>query len=155
MWQQPKLLSCGDGYRIRRSCNNGLQDAFDLGIWEPNMSSLLAFVLKLGKRAATMIAALLATAQFAQGQAVLTANEARAVAIYAPRPQYPYEARSKGITGSGVFMLNIDPKHGLVRSVTVVQSTGSPILDNAARAAFKQWRFKPGTGSKARVPQAF
>ena len=36
---------------------------------------------------------------------VMSISNAKAVATYAPRPQYPYEARSRHITGSGVCVL--------------------------------------------------
>jgi TonB family protein len=103
----------------------------------------------------------LATAHFGQGQVdhVSTAAEvpkiARPIAIFAPRPRYPYEAFSKGITGRGVFVLDIDPKDGLIRSVAVARSTGSPILDNAAMSTFAGWRLKPGTVSRLNVPVIF
>jgi TonB family protein len=68
----------------------------------------------------------------------------RPTAISAPRPEYPYEARRNKITGSGVVLITIDPKSGDVTSAEMAQSTGSPILDNAATSAFRRWRFKPG-----------
>ncbi|PYJ79337.1 MAG: hypothetical protein DME69_05200 [Verrucomicrobia bacterium] len=37
----------------------------------------------------------------------------------------------------------------------MTQSIGSPILDNAATSAFRQWRFKPGTVSKVKIPITF
>jgi TonB family protein len=37
----------------------------------------------------------------------------------------------------------------------MAQSIGNPILDNAATSAFRQWRFKPGTVSKVRIPITF
>src|SRR6266513_6517541 len=33
---------------------------------------------------------------------------AKAVAIYAPKPEYPYEAKSRHVTGSGVAVLSVD-----------------------------------------------
>jgi TonB family protein len=68
----------------------------------------------------------------------------RPMPIYAPRPQYPYEARSRSITGSGVVVMTIDVS-GSVTGASMAKSTGSPILDNAASSAFRQWRFAPGT----------
>jgi TonB family protein len=112
------------------------------------MALVLALIMKRGKRAVIMImAVMLAVAQFAQGQV----TEAKREALYMPRLQYPSEARSKGIGGSGAFVLHIDPKDGNVRSVTVAHSTGSPILDNAAKAGMRQWRFRPGP-SEVHVP---
>ena len=80
---------------------------------------------------------------------------ARAVAISAPRPEYPYEARRARLTGSGVAVMTVNPSTGAVTDVVMAQSTGSPILDNAATSAFRRWRFKPGTVTKVRTPITF
>jgi periplasmic protein TonB len=87
---------------------------------------------------------------------VMSISNAKAVAVYAPRPQYPYEARSRRITGSGVCVLDIDVASGSVSSANMAQSIGNPILDNAAVSAFRQWRFKPGAAApKVKVPITF
>ena len=86
---------------------------------------------------------------------VSSIGAARAVAVSAPRPAYPYEARRAGTTGSGVALLNVNSATGGVTSIVMSQSTGSSILDNAATSAFKRWRFKPGTVTKVRVPITF
>src|SRR5438045_466965 len=52
--------------------------------------------------------------------------------IATPRPDYPVEALQKHLTGRGVFSLKIRPKTYTVSTVTVVQSTGHKILDDAA-----------------------
>ena len=85
----------------------------------------------------------------------MSMSRAKALAIYAPRPQYPYEARSRRITGSGVCVADVDPGSGNVTSATMAQSIGNPILDNAAVSTFRQWRFRPGTVSKVRIPITF
>lgn len=79
----------------------------------------------------------------------------RALALSAPRPEYPYEARSRHITGSGIAELRVDPVTGLVEDAVMKQSTGNPILDNSAVSAFKRWRFKHGAGRKILVPIRF
>jgi protein TonB len=84
----------------------------------------------------------------------MSISSAKALATYAPRPQYPYEARSRRVTGSGVCVVEVGPG-GNVTSASMAQSIGSPILDNAATSAFRQWRFKPGTVSKVRIPITF
>src|SRR5438270_13109999 len=69
---------------------------------------------------------------------------------YCPKPKYPYEARSKHIQGSGIFVLHV---HGqLVTKVDTYRSTGSPILDNAALSDMRRWRFKPNTPVLVVVP---
>ena len=85
----------------------------------------------------------------------MTMSRAKALAVNAPRPQYPYEARSRKITGSGVCVVDVDPGSGSVTSAEMTQSIGSPILDGAALSAFRQWRFRPGTVSKVRIPITF
>jgi protein TonB len=84
----------------------------------------------------------------------MSISSAKALATYAPRPQYPYEARSRRVTGSGVCVVDVGPS-GSVTSASMAQSIGSPILDNAAVSAFRQWRFKPGSVSKVKIPITF
>ena len=69
---------------------------------------------------------------------------AKAVAIYAPKPEYPAEARARHLTGSGVIMLDVDVATGRVTSARMLQSMGHKILDDAALDAFRKWRFQPG-----------
>jgi TonB family protein len=65
-------------------------------------------------------------------------------AIYTPAPQYPAEAAARHIRGSGIFIICVHVKTGLVVSAWASQSIGSPLLDSAAIRALSQWRFKPG-----------
>ena len=76
-------------------------------------------------------------------------------ALSAPRPEYPYEARRRKITGSGVVIMTVDSVSGQVTNVIMEESTGSSVLDNAALAGFRRWRFKPGMLSKVRSPITF
>jgi TonB family protein len=69
---------------------------------------------------------------------------------YCPQPQYPYEARSKHIQGSGIFVLHVH--RDVVTKVDTYRSTGSPILDNAALSEMRQWRFKLNTPVLVVVP---
>ena len=69
---------------------------------------------------------------------------------YCPKPQYPYEALSRHMQGSGIFVLHV---HGnVVTKVDTYRSTGSPILDNTALSEMKRWRFKPNTPVLVVVP---
>jgi len=81
--------------------------------------------------------------------------EAYALAIYAPRPAYPYAARDKRLTGSGIVLVNVDSSTGTVVSAQMLKSTGYKALDDSALEAFRQWRFKPGTVRKVRIPINF
>ena len=85
----------------------------------------------------------------------LSFSSAKVLAINAPRPEYPYEARRQRITGSGVIVMTVDPVSGKVNSASLAKSTGSPFLDNAALAAFRRWRFKPGSVSSVTCPVTF
>src|SRR5437764_6700187 len=86
---------------------------------------------------------------------MMSASQGKANAISAPRPEYPYEARSRHITGSGVCVVTVDTGSGNVTDATMAQSIGNPILDNSAVSAFKRWRFKPGSVSKVKIPITF
>jgi protein TonB len=77
--------------------------------------------------------------------------QGRALAVYAPGPDYPYEARARRMTGSGIAELQIDPKTGFVTKARMVVSIGHAVLDEAALKAFRQWHFKPGTET-VRIP---
>jgi TonB family protein len=83
------------------------------------------------------------TASKKPSDVVLSQSQAAQLSLYTPKPDYPLEARRRHITGQGAFKLYIDGSTGLVRSVQVLQSTGSEILDAAATNTFKRWRLKP------------
>jgi protein TonB len=87
--------------------------------------------------------------------AEMSMSRAKALAINSPRPPYPYEARSKRITGSGVIVAHVDAASGNVTDASVAKSTGSSILDDAAVSTFRRWRFRPGTVSKVSIPITF
>jgi TonB family protein len=92
----------------------------------------------------------------ATGQTPLAAvRNPKAFALSAPRPEYPYEARSRHITGSGVAVISVEPTTGVVTNATMEQSIGNSILDDSTLSAFRRWRFKPGTPPKVRIPITF
>jgi TonB family protein len=76
-------------------------------------------------------------------------------AIKTVAPNYPYEARSRHIYGSGLFRITLDLNTGSVTKVTVITSTRFPILDNSATDALRQWRWKPGRWKEIDVPITF
>lgn len=86
---------------------------------------------------------------------VIAGSTAKAVAIYAPRPDYPEEARSRRIGGSGVCVVSIDPYSGHVTSASMAQSTGSLLLDKSVVRTLRSWKFKPGTMSHVSIPVQF
>ena len=75
--------------------------------------------------------------------------------VRAEAPVYPYECRRAHITGSGVVAIEIDPSKGKVVSCEMDPSTGNVELDRAALIAFRQWRFKPGTFPRIKIPIRF
>jgi TonB family protein len=74
---------------------------------------------------------------------------------YSFPPEYPREARDKGLTGKGVAVVKVDPATGHVTSVSMIKSTGHDILDNAALRAFRQWRFRPRGITTFEIPIQF
>jgi TonB family protein len=76
-------------------------------------------------------------------------------AIKAVAPRYPYEARARHQFGSGLVRVTLDLSTGLVAKVTMIKSTGLPVLDNSAADAFRQWRWKPGKWKEVDLPITF
>ena len=56
-----------------------------------------------------------------------TVGNGKAFVLSAPRPDYPYEARSRHITGSGIAVISVDPNSGLAVDAMMEQSIGNPI----------------------------
>ena len=94
-------------------------------------------------------------AGIAKPAGTMSIKGAKALAISAPKPEYPYEARSRHIMGSGVCVVSVDVGTGAVTDASMAVSLGNPILDNSAVSAFRRWRFKPGTVSKVKIPITF
>jgi TonB family protein len=72
-----------------------------------------------------------------------------------PSPQVPAEAGKQHLNGKGTYLLHFDQTTGTVTDVTVVQSTGSPILDGAAIAAFRQWHEDPNCAKEVTMTMTF
>jgi protein TonB len=83
---------------------------------------------------------------------LMSMSAAKAIAVSAPLPQYPYQAKRAHITGSGLCVMIVDTATGKVTNATMVESTGDEILDKVTTNTFQRWRFKPGTVSQVRVP---
>ena len=82
----------------------------------------------------------------------LSLSAAQALAVSAPLPEYPYEAKHANITGSGVCAMIVDTASGKVTNAMMAPSTGNAILDKVTTQTFRRWRFKPGSVSQVRVP---
>src|SRR5215212_10976559 len=52
----------------------------------------------------------------------MSEKQARALAVYAPQPDYPYEARLKWLTGRGSILLNVDAQTGYVTSARILEN---------------------------------
>jgi len=71
------------------------------------------------------------------------------VAVFRVLPEYPDAARSRDLEGEVVLRAIVD-RHGAVeRDVVVVESV--PLLNQAAIAALRQWRFEPGRDANNRT----
>jgi protein TonB len=77
-----------------------------------------------------------------------------------PAPAYPQRARRMGYEGIVMLKVLVD-ENGRVDDLTVLESSGYPILDRTALASVRKWLFEPGTegGNKkkmwVRVPVRF
>lgn len=85
----------------------------------------------------------------------LSLSAAQAMAVSAPLPKYPYEAKHANLTGSGVCVMLVDTVSGQVTNATMTQSTGNRVLDKVTTDTFRRWRFKPGSVSQVRVPVTY
>lgn len=85
----------------------------------------------------------------------LSLSVAQAMAVSAPLPEYPYEAKHANVSGSGVCVMTVDIASGKVTNATMAQSTGNAILDKVTTETFRRWRFKPGSVSQIRVPISY
>ena len=85
----------------------------------------------------------------------MSMSAAKEMAISAPLPEYPYQARRANITGSGVCVIIIDTASGKVTSAVMAESTGNAILDKVTTDTFRKWRFKLGAASQVRVPISY
>jgi protein TonB len=106
-------------------------------------------------RSANQAATKAAQAPRVPGGSVISPSAAKAVATYAPHPEYPQQARSRRIAGSGVCVVSVDPASGSVTQASMAQSTGSPLLDKSVLSTVRTWKFKPRTVSRVRIPVEF
>jgi TonB family protein len=72
-----------------------------------------------------------------------------------PKPIYPPEAAGVHLSGTGKYLLQFDQATGKVIDVIVSQSAGSPILDNAAVTAFRQWHEDPQCAKEVTMTMTF
>ena len=104
-----------------------------------------------------LIVALLlgACSWFAVCTAAEPADKSERVLLYAPKPEYPPTLWRRGVQGSGVLLLKIDPKTGSVYEVKILKSAKYPILNELAAKAALLSKFRPGTVTEYKVPFSF
>jgi hypothetical protein len=86
---------------------------------------------------------------------VVTRDGSNNYLLYAPAPLYPAVAAHQAVSGRGLFVADLSLLYGTVEDVRVVASTGSQVLDDAAKAALSQWIFRRYTIYKAAIPVEF
>jgi TonB family protein len=84
-------------------------------------------------------------------KSALSDEELVRYALASPGAGYPEAAQKANLSGSGLYELQLN-KAGKTTGVAIVKSSGSAVLDQAARSAFLKWRFKPGVFMRVRVP---
>lgn len=66
-------------------------------------------------------------------------------------PRYPDEAAARGQQGAVLVIIHVTPQ-GTAGTVDLAESSGWPLLDQAAVATVKQWRFHPALRDGKPVP---
>jgi protein TonB len=66
----------------------------------------------------------------------------RANYSYAPKPEYPAQARREGWEGTVLLAILVDAE-GRPARITLSRSSGFASLDGAAQETVKHWRFQP------------
>lgn len=74
--------------------------------------------------------------------------------VYRVAPTYPLVARRRGIEGVVILHVRYDAS-GQPEDISVMTSSGSAILDDAAREAVARWRFRGGAAGAVELPFSF
>ncbi|MEO6828359.1 MAG: energy transducer TonB [Acidobacteriaceae bacterium] len=74
-------------------------------------------------------------------KAAASSNATAARLIHQVQPNYPVDAKQQRIQGTVVLGAEID-ENGYIQDLHIVHSAG-PRLDNAAKHAVREWRYKP------------
>jgi protein TonB len=69
---------------------------------------------------------------------------AKPIYLENPPPAYPERARRLGQEGVVLLAVTVSPA-GIALHIDLKKTSGFPLLDNAAMAAVKRWRFRPAT----------
>lgn len=71
----------------------------------------------------------------------------RVQCVRCDKPEYPAEARNRGLQGQARIAVDVD-RAGNVVSVRIVESSGHPELDRAALEQARRWQFTPSDTGK-------
>lgn len=74
--------------------------------------------------------------------------------VYRVAPSYPLAARRRGIEGVVLLHVRFDAS-GQPEEISVRTSSGSAMLDDAARDAVARWRFRGGAAGALELPFTF
>jgi len=72
-----------------------------------------------------------------------------------PAPDYPIEERRMRHQGRAIVRLTLDLSTGHVVKASLVKSSGYPMLDRCAIAAFSRWTWRPGKWKEINLPVTF
>jgi TonB family protein len=152
----PALVTFVSFRRLQQKLAQKVPEAKIAGITSQNhVKKATERKTKMRKLIAVTALAMITASVNAADPVTIGHTKAKALALYAPRPQYPIEARSRHETGLVVVVVDVDPVSGNVVSASILRSSGWVLLDYSAVSAFRQWRFRPGTVSKVRIPVTF
>ncbi|MCE4364735.1 energy transducer TonB [Xanthomonas hortorum] len=73
-------------------------------------------------------------------------------ALKTPPPEYLPQLACAGVGGTSVLRVVIGTE-GTPTDVSLAQSSGQPVLDEAAQTRVREWKFKPATRNGQPVPQ--
>lgn len=71
-----------------------------------------------------------------------------------PKPKYPQISREEDEEGSVKMRVQVEP-NGRPSNVAIAKSSGFPRLDNAAKAAVANWRFRPATRNREPITSIY
>jgi TonB family protein len=67
------------------------------------------------------------------------------------KPEYPVNAKERGLEGEAKVAVDVDA-NGNVINVRLINSSGHPELDEAAKQAARNWKFDPSQSGKEAIP---
>lgn len=82
------------------------------------------------------------TAPASPGEPTQGMEEVAAGYLHTPDPEYPLQARRRRLEGTVILRVEVD-EHGRPLSIMVDSGSGHAILDRAAVAGVRSWRFTP------------